>query len=68
MFEIVDKVCLVVVTAFQGNLAPVNGLIRFDGIDHSLKAHELEILLGRYSHLLPEQVDEVFLRVPDVIA
>ena len=63
-----DKVCLVVKSAFQGNLAPMNGWRAFDCADRFLKAQYLKILLGRYSHLLLEQRNKVLLRVSDLLA
>ena len=63
-----DEVCLVVISTFQGNLAPANGLIVFNHAYRFLKAQDPEILLGRHSHLLLEQANEVFLRISDLIA
>ena len=68
VLEVMDKVRLVVKTAFQGDLAPTDGGLILDGANCLLEAHDLQVLFGRNSHLPFEQVDEVFLRIADLLA
>ena len=68
LFEVVDKVRLVEVSALQGNIPPADSLIILNRLNRFLKAYDPEILLGRDTHVPPEQVNEVFLRIPDFAA
>jgi hypothetical protein len=56
-----DQVRLIEIAAFLRNPTPANDRTTFDGMNRSLKSHYFEVLLGRYAHLLTEQVDEVLL-------
>ena len=60
------KVRLIVITAFQSNLTPVQPFLIFKSTNCLLKAHNLEVLLGGDSYLPLEQVNEMFLGVPNL--
>ena len=59
-FEVVDKMRLIVIAAFQRNLTPANRMAAFNGVNRFLKSHNFEVLLGCYAHLLPEQVEDIY--------
>lgn len=63
-----DQVRLIVIPAFPGNIAPANRLPIFNNMDRFLKAHDLEVLLGRHAYVLLEQVNKVLLRITDFFA
>ena len=64
--EVVDEVRLIVKAAVHGDSAPLNGLILFYCLDRFLKTGDLEILFWRHTNLPFEQVNEVFLGIPDL--
>ena len=63
-----DQVRLIIVSAFRGNSAPADTWAFLDHVDRLLKAHDPHILLRRDPHLLPEQIDEMFLRISGLLA
>lgn len=58
---------LVIESVLQGDLAPMHGCALLNLKNRFLKAHDFQVLLRSYPHLLPEQADEMLLRVPDLV-
>ncbi len=66
MLEIVDEMGLVVKTALERDLTPIDGWISINGQDRFLKPHDPEIGLRRYANVLSKHGREMLWRVTDL--
>jgi hypothetical protein len=64
----VDEMRLVVEPVSQCNFAPMDRPGLFNFKNRLLKAHDLHVLPWGHTHLFLEQTDEMFLRIPDLVA